>query len=499
MPNPEFEALGREWEGLVVRYQAGETALIERILDVTGRICLRYLGDAVRKSRATASGVAGDKDEHDLLSGVLRKVWVALKNGNYKHQPGKGRAWVIAVAINAFRDSLEWREKKSRKTRRDLAHDAVSLDQVQPKRKARRTKLSDHQEARPEPDPDPDLEAPEPKGETAPGATVELVEAESPADQDAILYEKDFLNCVLSCLRSLSNQEHADVFAARALLGWSDTTAREVFGLEKENCASHFRRASIEVLKALRERFEDWQEASLAGLRRLLNEKLTLTDEDLRHIHDPIQRRAVAFAFGETVSLNDLAEHLSLDADSALRALRSGISTLSRAMLRRVEKAAPRLSGTEADLWLWDQAWAAVRSYPQPLAQVRAADAPADLREALALVEIAVRLGYAGKPARTLAEILTERQDFDRLGETAQALGLDEEGVLSLLSGSTKPKDISPTLIARIGAHYRLDRSEIDGALHVAASEAGRGVTRGASARDGDAWLEYARKRALEG
>lgn len=497
MANPEFEALGREWEALVLRHQAGETAVMEQVLAVTGNICLRYLADAIRKSRMTASGVGSDKDENDLLFLVLRNVRRALENGTYTYAAGKGRAWVVTIANRVFLDSLEWRRKKDSKAKQDLVHDAVALDEVKPKRKSKRAKPSDDHEARPEPEADP--EAPEPKGEVAPGATVEFIEAEVPADQDAILYEKDFLNCILACLRSLSNQEHADVFAARALLGWSDTTAREVFGIEKENCASHFRRACLEILKALKARFEDWQEAPLDGLRRLLNEKLTLTEEDLSHIRDPLERKAVAFAFGETVSLEELAEHLAIDAGAALRVLRSGISTLSRAMLQRVEKAAPRTTGKDADLWLWDQAWSAVRSYPQPLPQVRASEAPADLREALALVEIAVRLGYSGKPARTLAEILTERQDFDRLQDTAQALGIDEEGVLSLLSGSTKPKEISPALIGRIGAHYKLDRSEIDGALHVAASEAGRGVTRGASARDEEAWIEYACTRALEG
>jgi DNA-directed RNA polymerase specialized sigma24 family protein len=420
-------------------------------------------------SRRTLSGVTGDHGEEDLLAEVQQRIFKRLGTGKYV-EDGRFKAFVLTVSYHVFVDRLAWRP-------------------------FRPDDKSDGKASKPR-----GAEGRKSKGE-AKNPHVQLDDAHMvPCDDATYIMRKDILNLVLDGLRKVENEDHAQVWTARVLLGKDEKEVGLLFGLNPNTCKSHFRRASIEILGHINAH-PDYPTVQIEGLRALAEKSFTLEESDLARVSDAAQRDALRAAAAAPLSLRDLGQRLGQTPAAALSTLRAGIATLAKANMRRVKAPALALDDEAAAAALWAQVDKMIACYPKPLPHLRA-DAPCSPGESqlAALCQIGVILGFGHDgeaPAKTFSDLVGERVTKEGVNATATALGLDRQQLLALLAGELSIEKLHSAALTRLAKHFGLDREPMIEAIKASAAARPASQTRSQSPEQRQRYLDSVRRRVL--
>jgi DNA-directed RNA polymerase specialized sigma24 family protein len=434
-----YKNLGIKGGELAIRFlKSNDTSDLEEVLDVVGKLSIDFIRFKVWNSRNSHSGLLDNAAAEIILLKVKSKVQKALQKSVMDHsfENTNFKGWVLTIASRTFLDEIQWKQKRKEKEAAPLKFMPLSED--------------------------------------------------FPEAETAVLYEKEILNLILGGLLEVKNHDGANVWTARVLLGHKERSVCDLFDMPRNTCASHFRRASMEIFAHVLSR-PAYKDVSFRGLKKLFKHKLGLEESDLAHIKDENQRDALEIAFGKTISAQDLASEMDCSAAEAMDHLRKGIAALSRAKITRAKAAVAAGASEEVlDDWLWDSVTRVLEAFPEEPVKTRSQAPPSeDVEELAALCELGVFLAHDGSDhgiGRTLGELLCDLIPVEKTAAEAAALGIDADSLEALLADALSDGQITPALLARIGGRFNLSAPILQAALRVSRESKRKGKTRAASA-----------------
>ncbi|OGR91308.1 MAG: hypothetical protein A2V88_04815 [Elusimicrobia bacterium RBG_16_66_12] len=479
-----YQELNLRGGELSVRYQKAAKAgkprtetepIADEIFEVVTALAFALLGDKVRRSRQSLSGVPSNMDENDLLQDLQCKIFSELEAGKYTDE-GHFKAWVLTIANNIFLDSLNY--KKSKKERPDAKKDAEEPA---------------------------DADSLARRGESTAKHLVESLEAmvgHEPGvreDSEGSLCDREVLNLILEGLRSVGPRPGVEVWTARAFLGKDEDELLELYGLKPDTSTSHFRRISLDILAYINQH-EGYKDVSLKGLRQVVAQPL-LEERDLALIADERQREALRLSVLPEMTISRMGELMGLSATATKKTLQAAIVALSQAKVRRAVVAVPSADGPGLDAWLWSEVGGMLAAYPEPLAQVRGGPEPSAADgELAALCQVAIMLAYSCdgiEPPKGFGELTGPRIQKDGLDATAHALGLQRPALIRILAGSVGPEQLDSALLGKLASHFGMEPIKVAAALRIGTCAAPGGRTRGLTPREREQYVASVRRRVM--
>ncbi|PJB26364.1 MAG: hypothetical protein CO113_04135 [Elusimicrobia bacterium CG_4_9_14_3_um_filter_62_55] len=432
MPNSGYDELGRKAGQLALRYQGGDKTVEGKLFHATKDLVYGFLNRKVLESRQTLTGVPGYIDAEDIFTDVMDAIFRVLGNAAYSDKQ-KYKSWVLRISYNKFLDSLLGRKGEARQ---EGEGGAISIEDAIEK-------------------------SGDSEGRRRKGGVPAV-----PDDIPNKLIIREIMNLVLSGLSDVKNQDHANIFVARVILGKTEQQVCEIFDISPAMAKTNHRRACQKILKSI-ETNKDYPKVSLKGIQKLCEELLVLKRKDLDLIDDETARKALCAAAGKHSSLEDLSEVLGLPIEKSLAILRRGIAALSRAKMTRAQQGRP-LDEVAKDAFVWEAVDRAIASYPRAMARTRNVSYPDDVEEAVALCSISVYLAYAGggdEPCTSLGQLLSKRVSPEEVPGVAKDLKLDSHKVWQLLSDTLPEEEMTENLLKRIERKIGIERDAIEAAL----------------------------------
>lgn len=479
-----YQELSRRGGDLAVRYMKARQAneprsvtepLAAELFKVVEDLAFAFLGERVTTSRQSLSGVPSNLDENDLFQDLECKVFAALEAGKYTDE-GKFRSWVLSIAGNIFRDSLNY--KKPKKDQPESKKGAEESSGVESLPQRGQNTARHHFEPM----------------ETMVGREPGVIDG-----AEAGLCDREVLNLILEGLRSVGPRPGVEIWTARAFLGKDEESLCELYDLKPDTVTSHFRRISIEILAYI-SWHEDYKGVSLLGLRQVVAQPL-LEERDLSLIADERQREALRLSVLPDMTIARMGELMGLSAAAAKKTLQAAIVELSQAKVRRAVVAAPAAEGPGLDAWLWAEVGQMLAAYPEPLAQVRGGPEPSPADgELAALCQVAIMLAYSREgvaPPKGFGELVGPRVQKDGLDLTAKSLGLERSALMRILAGSVRLEQMDSSLLGKLASHFDMEPRKVAASLRAGAAAVPGGRTRGLTPQERERYVESVRRRVM--